>query len=140
MFVQVSLCKLTNLRKLFLNSNQIDFSGIPAGIGKLHSLEVFSASNNNLETIPEGVCRSVQLKLIWAWCRLWFDKYYQVCLLNISLRLTICRIFLLIIIKIFTINSLIMPFLCFFVVLLGIMFLMILDVANWRSWFWTVID
>ena len=57
---QASLCKLTSLRKLYLNSNQLDFNGIPAGIGKLFNLEVFSAANNNLETIPEGVCRYLQ--------------------------------------------------------------------------------
>ena len=54
---QASLCKLTCLRKLFVNSNQIDFKGIPAGIGKLHDLEVFSAADNQLEMIPEGICR-----------------------------------------------------------------------------------
>lgn len=57
-----SLCKLANLRKIYINSNQIDFSGIPAGIGKLSNLEVFSASTNNLEMIPEGVCRCGKLK------------------------------------------------------------------------------
>lgn len=57
MILQGSLCKLVNLRKLYVNSNRLDFSGIPAGIGKLNDLEVFSASNNNLETIPEGICR-----------------------------------------------------------------------------------
>jgi len=57
-----SLCKLANLRKLYVNSNHVDFSGIPAGIGKLNNLELFSASNNNLEMIPEGVCRCGKLK------------------------------------------------------------------------------
>jgi len=57
-----SLCKLTSLRKIYVNTNQIDFSGIPAGIGKLSNLEVFSASTNNLEMIPEGVCRCGKLK------------------------------------------------------------------------------
>ncbi|KAK2175165.1 hypothetical protein NP493_747g01024 [Ridgeia piscesae] len=52
-----SLCRLTSLRKLYVNSNQIDFNGIPASIGKMHDLEIFSIANNNLETIPEGVCR-----------------------------------------------------------------------------------
>lgn len=45
------------LKKLYINSNQLDFEGIPASIGKLFELEVFSAANNNLETIPEGLCR-----------------------------------------------------------------------------------
>ncbi|XP_074648106.1 protein flightless-1 homolog isoform X2 [Tubulanus polymorphus] len=57
-----SLCKLSYLKKLFCNSNQLDFNGIPAGIGKIHDLEVFSAANNNLEMIPEGLCRCGKLK------------------------------------------------------------------------------
>lgn len=48
--------------QVYVNGNQIDFSGIPAGIGKLSALEVFSASSNNLEMIPEGVCRCGKLK------------------------------------------------------------------------------
>nr|XP_014093110.1 protein flightless-1 isoform X1 [Bactrocera oleae] len=57
-----SICKLTYLRRLFLNDNRLDFDGIPSGIGKLCSLEVFSASNNVLEMIPEGLCRCGALK------------------------------------------------------------------------------
>ena len=57
MRLQGSLCKLERLRKLFINSNQVDFNGIPAGIGKLSELEVFSAADNCLEMIPEGICR-----------------------------------------------------------------------------------
>ena len=49
-----SLCKLTKTRKLFLNENQLDFNGIPSGIGKLVALEIFSAADNLLEMIPEG--------------------------------------------------------------------------------------
>lgn len=45
-----------------MNSNQLDFNGIPAGIGKLYDLEIFSASDNQLEMIPEGVCRCGKLK------------------------------------------------------------------------------
>lgn len=45
------------LRRLYLNDNQLDFEGIPSGIGKLSSLQVFSAANNRLEMIPEGLCR-----------------------------------------------------------------------------------
>lgn len=52
-----SLCKLSVLRRLYLNDNKLDFEGIPSGVGKLGSLEVFSASNNQLEMIPEGLCR-----------------------------------------------------------------------------------
>lgn len=57
-FCQVSIHKLVSLRKLYLNCNQLDFEGIPANMGKLHDLEIFSAANNNLEMIPEGLCRS----------------------------------------------------------------------------------
>jgi len=56
------LCKLTKLRKLYVCDNQLDFEGIPAGIGKLSSLEVFSAADNNLEMVREGLCRCASLK------------------------------------------------------------------------------
>lgn len=59
-----SLCKLAVLRRLYVNNNQLDFDGIPSGIGKLGCLEVFSASNNQLEMIPEGLCRLVNLIFI----------------------------------------------------------------------------
>lgn len=52
-----SLCKITALRRLYLNDNLLDFEGIPSGIGKLGGLEIFSASNNQLEMVPEGLCR-----------------------------------------------------------------------------------
>lgn len=52
-----SLCKLSYLRRLYVNNNELDFDGIPSGIGKLGALEIFSASNNHLEMIPEGLCR-----------------------------------------------------------------------------------
>ena len=38
------------------------YAGIPAGIGKLSCLEVFSAADNNLEMIREGLCRCASLK------------------------------------------------------------------------------
>ncbi|KAJ8964532.1 hypothetical protein NQ314_004827 [Rhamnusium bicolor] len=57
-----SLCKLSALRRLYVNDNQLDFEGIPSGIGKLGNLEIFSASNNHLEMIPEGLCRCGSLK------------------------------------------------------------------------------
>ncbi|KAL1132057.1 hypothetical protein AAG570_010015 [Ranatra chinensis] len=57
-----SLCKLVHLRRLYLNNNKLDFEGIPSGIGKLASLEVFSAASNQLEMIPEGLCRCGSLK------------------------------------------------------------------------------
>lgn len=51
------LCKLERIRRLILNENQLNFDGIPSGIGKLAKLEVFSAAHNKLEMIPEGLCR-----------------------------------------------------------------------------------
>lgn len=55
--LQSAICKLTKLKKLYLNSNKLDFDGLPSGIGKLSSLEEFMAANNNLELIPESLCR-----------------------------------------------------------------------------------
>lgn len=55
--LQSAICKLTKVKKLYLNSNKLDFDGIPSGIGKLASLEEFMAANNNLELIPESLCR-----------------------------------------------------------------------------------
>lgn len=52
-----AICKISSLRRLYVNDNQLDFEGIPSGIGKLARLEIFSASNNQLEMIPEGLCR-----------------------------------------------------------------------------------
>lgn len=40
-----------------MNDNLLDFKGIPSGIGKLGRLEIFSAAHNQLEMIPEGLCR-----------------------------------------------------------------------------------
>ncbi|XP_055907906.1 protein flightless-1 [Eupeodes corollae] len=57
-----AICKLMNLRRLYLNDNKLDFEGIPSGVGKLCSMEVFSASNNRLEMVPEGLCRCGSLK------------------------------------------------------------------------------
>ncbi|KAF0310088.1 Protein flightless-1 [Amphibalanus amphitrite] len=57
-----SLCKLTNIRRLYVNDNRLDFNGVPAGMGKLAALEVFSAAHNRLEMIPEGLCRCGALK------------------------------------------------------------------------------
>ncbi|XP_077298659.1 FLII actin remodeling protein [Arctopsyche grandis] len=59
-----SLCKLSFLRRLYVNDNKLDFEGIPSGIGKLSCLEVFSAANNQLEMIPEGLCRCGALKTL----------------------------------------------------------------------------
>uniref|UniRef100_A0AAZ3PVN5 Gelsolin-like domain-containing protein n=2 Tax=Oncorhynchus tshawytscha TaxID=74940 RepID=A0AAZ3PVN5_ONCTS len=50
------------LKKLYVNSNKLDFDGVPSGVGKLSSLQEFMAANNNLELIPEGLCRCGKLK------------------------------------------------------------------------------
>lgn len=57
-----ALCKLAKLKQLYVNDNQLNFDGIPSGIGKLGALEIFSAANNQLELIPEGLCRCGNLK------------------------------------------------------------------------------
>ncbi|XP_038064629.1 protein flightless-1 homolog isoform X2 [Patiria miniata] len=57
-----ALCKLTSLKRLYISCNQIDFDGIPIGIGKLMNLEQFVAADNNLESIPEGLCRCPKIK------------------------------------------------------------------------------
>ncbi|XP_011308907.1 protein flightless-1 [Fopius arisanus] len=57
-----SICKIQTLRRLYVNDNHLDFEGIPSGIGKLSSLEIFSAAKNHLEMIPEGLCRCGSLK------------------------------------------------------------------------------
>ena len=55
--IQSAICKLSKLKKLYVNSNKLDFDGVPSGVGKLVSLTEFMAANNNLELIPEGLCR-----------------------------------------------------------------------------------
>lgn len=57
--IQSAICKLSKLKKLYVNSNKLDFDGVPPGVGKLCSLTEFMAANNNLELIPEGLCRWV---------------------------------------------------------------------------------
>ena len=57
-----SLSKLPNVRALYLNSNKLDFDGIPKSIGKLANLEIFSAGFNLLETVPEGLTRCGKLR------------------------------------------------------------------------------
>uniref|UniRef100_A0A2K6UQH1 FLII actin remodeling protein n=1 Tax=Saimiri boliviensis boliviensis TaxID=39432 RepID=A0A2K6UQH1_SAIBB len=57
-----AICKLGKLKKLYLNSNKLDFDGLPSGIGKLTNLEEFMAANNNLELIPESLCRCPKLR------------------------------------------------------------------------------
>jgi len=57
-----SISKLQALRRLYINDNKLDFEGIPTGIGKLLSLEHFSASDNILEIVPESLFRCIKLK------------------------------------------------------------------------------
>ena len=56
--------RCTKLRRLYLNSNQINLHGLPRGIFNLEQLEVFSAADNNLETIPDALCRLGSLKVL----------------------------------------------------------------------------
>ncbi|CAF0824220.1 unnamed protein product [Brachionus calyciflorus] len=60
-----AICKLARLKKLYVNSNYLNFVGIPAGIGKLGELEIFSVSDNRLEMLPEGLCRCGKLKKLF---------------------------------------------------------------------------
>lgn len=62
------ICKLSLLRRLYVNDNLLDFEGIPSGIGKLACLEIFSASHNQLEMIPEGLCRCGSLRKLNLSC------------------------------------------------------------------------
>ena len=52
-----SIVKMTKLKQLFVNDNELTFDGIPGGIGKCVNLEVFQAAFNKLELVPEGLCR-----------------------------------------------------------------------------------
>ncbi len=61
-FLLQNLTKCVFLKRLYVNCNQLTFGGIPAGIGKLFDLEVFEAASNNLEMIPEGLCRCGKLR------------------------------------------------------------------------------
>ena len=58
------LMRCTKLRRLYLNSNEINLHGLPRGIFNLEKLEVFSAADNNLETIPDALCRLGSLKVL----------------------------------------------------------------------------
>lgn len=60
--IPTTMSKMQCLKRLYLNDNKLDFEGIPASIGKLMSLEQFCAADNNLELIPEGLCRCADLK------------------------------------------------------------------------------
>jgi Leucine-rich repeat (LRR) protein len=58
------LMRCSKLRRLYLNTNQINLHGLPRGIYNLEKLEVFSAADNNLETIPDALCRLGSLKVL----------------------------------------------------------------------------
>lgn len=58
------LMRCTKLRRLYLNTNQISLYGLPRGIYNLEKLEVFSAADNILETIPDALCRLGSLKVL----------------------------------------------------------------------------
>lgn len=55
-----SICNLTCLRRLYVDSNQLE--SLPSEMGKLPALEVFSASDNLLETIPDSFLKCISLK------------------------------------------------------------------------------
>ncbi len=56
--------RCTKLRRIYLNTNQINLHGLPRGIFNLEKLEIFSAADNNLETIPDALCRLGSLKVL----------------------------------------------------------------------------
>ena len=43
------LCKMSRLRRLYINENELDFQGIPPGMGKLGAMEIFSAADNQVQ-------------------------------------------------------------------------------------------
>ena len=47
----LGLCKLSRLRRLYVNENELDFQGIPPGMGKLGAMEIFSAADNQVGII-----------------------------------------------------------------------------------------
>eukprot|EP00118_Oscarella_pearsei_P006460 m.29143 g.29143 ORF g.29143 m.29143 type:complete len:1260 (+) comp31138_c0_seq3:13-3792(+) len=57
-----NLSKCTKLKRLFINSNELTFEGIPLGISRLTYLEQFQAARNKLQCIPESLCRCFHLK------------------------------------------------------------------------------
>lgn len=57
-----SICLLTCLRRLYLDSNNLEGNCLPADLGRLPALEVFSASDNKLETIPDTFTKCLTLK------------------------------------------------------------------------------
>lgn len=57
-----SICLLPCLRRLYLDSNCLEGDCLPADLGRLPALEVFSASDNKLESIPETFAKCLSLK------------------------------------------------------------------------------
>lgn len=57
-----SICLLSCLRRLYVDSNNLETSGLPENLGKLPALEIFSASDNKLETIPDSFTKCLTLK------------------------------------------------------------------------------
>nr|CAH0109694.1 unnamed protein product [Daphnia galeata] len=57
-----SICLLSCLRRLFIDSNNLESEGLPAELGRLPALEIFSASDNKLETIPDTFLKCLTLK------------------------------------------------------------------------------
>lgn len=55
-----SICLLSCLRRLYLDSNQLEC--LPSELGRLPALELLSASDNQLETIPDSFTKCISLK------------------------------------------------------------------------------
>jgi len=59
-----SVCRLVHLRRLYVDSNRLGEGGdeaLPADLGLLPALELFSASDNGLTSVPESLaqCRTL---------------------------------------------------------------------------------
>ena len=52
-YVFSGLCKLSRLRRLYVNENELDFQGIPPGMGKLGAMEIFSAADNQVRVYAQ---------------------------------------------------------------------------------------
>lgn len=60
-----SLCNLPHLRRLYVDSNLLESNGLPEDLGQLPALELFSASDNLLETIPDSFLKCCTLKKLF---------------------------------------------------------------------------
>uniref|UniRef100_A0A0K0FBY9 Protein flightless-1 homolog (inferred by orthology to a C. elegans protein) n=1 Tax=Strongyloides venezuelensis TaxID=75913 RepID=A0A0K0FBY9_STRVS len=56
-----NITKLSKLQRIYASFNKLTFSGLPPSIGKLLQLKILFLSYNQLELIPEGLCRCVKL-------------------------------------------------------------------------------